>query len=608
LQVTRGEHQRHVNKKWNIHNFPWKEDGLLQSVVSQQMLGATDLRSPTEYLVEKDLRRSREDSSFGEALEKKMSLQGSKNEDRKTSQDDLRTERKTKEARELKDSKDSKDTDRPNENAEIRDKVRKAQDKTAKGRSKAIKEFMDSFESEFQIPPTRLVEAMAQLSDKELVQAPEKTVDSVVSKLGLEDSESEKAAAMYAGLLAQLSQIQQQVPSVPEVALNQGNPQQLMPERMAFAQLQQAAQTSSIEDLNNKFWNQQNMNDSLANSESAGTEMAQLADQKSSIDELPPHLQGQMKESVSPSLLAALAAKKAAMNREGEMPEMSQEKVSLRDEFQQAIQSQGSQASSSKAQDQMNQGFQNQSSSENLMQQNLQNAGFRESLGVDEAATTTGEKLEFQQTLTGAEGLMATPVKGESLNTNFFVNPTAGPNQPNQGSAEQDVNIKEIMNRAQYLVQKGGGELKLKMNPEGLGNIDLKVMLQDGKLNLHMSADTPEAKKVLESSLADLKTSLAAHKLSVENVKVDVVNSTSTDTATQNQTNFNGQNGKDQRQFWNQFNENFGSQGRRESLMEMPNLKGYGSRERSPLNPIETSSDPRARKVEGKGRGLNLVA
>ncbi|MBV2168446.1 MAG: flagellar hook-length control protein FliK, partial [Bdellovibrio sp.] len=112
-----------------------------------------------------------------------------------------------------------------------------------------------------------------------------------------------------------------------------------------------------------------------------------------------------------------------------------------------------------------------------------------------------------------------------------------------------------------------------------------------------------------ESSLAELKTSLAAHKLSMENVKVDVVNSTSADTATQNQTNMNGQNQRDQaRQFWNQFNENFGSQGRRESFTEMPNLKGYGNPRRDPLQPIETASKAGTRSVDGKGSGINLVA
>jgi flagellar hook-length control protein FliK len=152
--------------------------------------------------------------------------------------------------------------------------------------------------------------------------------------------------------------------------------------------------------------------------------------------------------------------------------------------------------------------------------------------------------------------------------------------------------------------------MKVEMTPEGMGTIHLKVMLQDGKVNMQMSADTQEAKKTIESSLAELKTSLAAHKLSVENVKVDVVNSTSTDTATQNQTNMNGQHQRDQqtRQFWNQFNDNFGSQGRQESLMAFQQAnRGYG-KQRDPLQPIETASKASGRTVEGKGSGINLVA
>src|SRR5690606_6377287 len=38
---------------------------------------------------------------------------------------------------------------------------------------------------------------------------------------------------------------------------------------------------------------------------------------------------------------------------------------------------------------------------------------------------------------------------------------------------DNEANIREIMNQAQYLVKKGGGEVNVKMTPEGMGDIQL---------------------------------------------------------------------------------------------------------------------------------------
>jgi flagellar hook-length control protein FliK len=255
--------------------------------------------------------------------------------------------------------------------------------------------------------------------------------------------------------------------------------------------------------------------------------------------------------------------------------------------------------------------FNSQQDSSSMMQQHSQGkmAAKAMTASKEEALGEVLKKADFKSSLSGLEGAQAAPIKGETLRPEMGMPMAAAPaaaGAPTQ--AEHEAAVKQLMNQAQYLIKNGGGEMKVQMTPEGMGTIHLKVMLQDGKVNMQMSADTQEAKKTIESSLAELKTSLAAHKLSMENVKVDVVNSTSTDTATQNQTNMNGQHQRDQqtRQFWNQFNDNFGSQGRQDSLTAFQgNTRGYG-KQRDPLQPIETASA--TRKVEGKGSGLNLVA
>jgi flagellar hook-length control protein FliK len=261
---------------------------------------------------------------------------------------------------------------------------------------------------------------------------------------------------------------------------------------------------------------------------------------------------------------------------------------------------------------------QNSGQGQNFMQQDGQSQSFLKDANeffkgiagqAKEATETVSTKGgEFKHSLNGLEGLQVQPIKGETFRMDAAM-PMAAPGQAGPANpAENEAAVKQLMSQAQYLIKKGGGEMKVEMTPEGMGTVHLKVMMQDGKVNLQMATDTQEAKKTIENSLAELKTSLAAHKLSVENVKIDVVNNVSTDTATQNQPNANnGNGGREQtRQFWNQFNENFGSQGRRESFSDMPGLKSYG-RNRDPLTPIQTASE-RPRAMEGKGSGLNLVA
>ncbi|XGC80426.1 flagellar hook-length control protein FliK [Bdellovibrio bacteriovorus] len=617
---------------------------MLTNIVGPPMGATTDLKSLSEKAQEKGFKGSGSDSAFGKALEDKISSKALPKDTKESAQKEMR----------------QKENERPQPDAKKTEKeVVKPDGKVAKKatvRQQAIQEFMDSFESEFNISPTRLVEAMAQLDNNQLVQSPEVTAQAVIDQLDLPDAEADKAAAMYAALLAQLNQLPQQ-PKQPEMVAGAGViSKENMDLRMAAAQNKQQSMGASVDRLNKNFWmtNQpremqvgmaeaapldnkllQNISideGSMLSEEMIPQEGMELtgmetpevpqapqapAPQGPKLEELPPHLQGQMKSAMPPALLAALAAKKAAeaaASAEGK----GSEEAALMNEFQQAAQApkldkaaplnaQAPQVNGKVAQEFFQQ---NQSQGQSWMQQNSKEFA-QQGLSKGEAATKLTEKAaDFKQSLTGLEGLHGAPIKGETLGLqNATPMAAAAAPQAPVNQAEHDAAVKQIMNQAQYLIKKGGGEMKVEMTPEGMGKIHLKVMLQDGKVNLEMAADTKEAKKAIESSLAELKTSLAAQKLSMENVKVDVVNSTSADTATQNQTNMNGRDQHQQtRQFWNQFNENFGSQGRREGYSEVPNLKGYGAKQRDPLQPVEAASTARTRGVEGKGSGLNLVA
>ena len=79
-------------------------------------------------------------------------------------------------------------------------------------RQKVMHEFMDSVESEFGVPPERIVEAMAQLNDKALLKVPEETATQVISELQLPPEVADKVEARYVNMLAKLSDIDRRRP------------------------------------------------------------------------------------------------------------------------------------------------------------------------------------------------------------------------------------------------------------------------------------------------------------------------------------------------------------------------------------------------------------
>jgi flagellar hook-length control protein FliK len=193
----------------------------------------------------------------------------------------------------------------------------------------------------------------------------------------------------------------------------------------------------------------------------------------------------------------------------------------------------------------------------------------------------------------------------------------AGAQSKAASETEKQTNIQQLMNQAEYMIKKGGGEAKIQMAPEGIGQVHMKLTVLDGKVNLEMSAESKEAKKLLESSMNELKSSLGHHNLTVNHVKVDVGNQLQSDSGRQEAQNQQKQmdmrqdQPKDQaREFWSQFNEGGGFD-RRGTFFDNPAIRAYGgtSRQVEALTPNSSGAMAEKRYAgSGKGRGLNLVA
>jgi flagellar hook-length control protein FliK len=544
--------------------------------------------------------------------------------------------------------------------------------KAALARQKAIAEFMDSFESEFQIPPTRLVQAMAQLPAEELTKNPEETADSVLAQLDLSDEDQDRAKEMYMSLVADLNRIDQSAKNTPKlIAADPGtilNNQ--TKNRFMEAQEKRVLLNKSLDQMNNKFWikpepqalqaqaSMQAMNQEMA-PETPGllrddsfsqNLMANMQDpsmlspdeMQMPVDGKPlpenprrgPDIAGQMEHApksgnILEELKRMVAEQKmqnqqTAQNSSMPMAAMGMQQASVDADGMETmspnVPADGLKNMQVKPDGQMMNadisqavtGMQRQNPQGNFQGEGFSGGG--QGFGQQKEASVkpaSGKAAKaFGLDVTATPDAMPHPSlqKAGNSSMNSQVTPTAAFVPPTK--AESDQNIRQIMNQAQYLIKRGGGEAKVEMSPEGLGRLQMKVMVNDGKVNLQMAAETKEAKQAIENSLSDLKTSLASHKLSVENVKVDVVGATNTHNSAQNSQDNNQQGPRDQgtRQFWEQFQQNFGNSSRQDAMFEMPSVKGYSQKKRDPLQPIEASESAAARKTDNKGNGLNLVA
>lgn len=81
--------------------------------------------------------------------------------------------------------------------------------------------------------------------------------------------------------------------------------------------------------------------------------------------------------------------------------------------------------------------------------------------------------------------------------------------------------MNEILKQAKYLVTQGGGEVSVKMSPEGMGEVHLKVMMENGRMSLEMNTDDKTVEKLIHKNLSELRSSLAEQQIQIEHVTLN---------------------------------------------------------------------------------------
>jgi hypothetical protein len=76
-----------------------------------------------------------------------------------------------------------------------------------------------------------------------------------------------------------------------------------------------------------------------------------------------------------------------------------------------------------------------------------------------------------------------------------------------------------------FSTQNAGGEMRIRLKPENLGELHVRVMTDGTNVGLHIQASDEKAKKILEESLTHLKESMATQNLNLGAVELTVAQS-----------------------------------------------------------------------------------
>ena len=82
--------------------------------------------------------------------------------------------------------------------------------------------------------------------------------------------------------------------------------------------------------------------------------------------------------------------------------------------------------------------------------------------------------------------------------------------------------VRQIVDRARVLKFPDRTEVEIRLKPESLGRVVLKVSMESGRLSARFEVSDPEVRTVIETRMDDLRRDLAEQGLQVQSLAVSV--------------------------------------------------------------------------------------
>ncbi len=93
--------------------------------------------------------------------------------------------------------------------------------------------------------------------------------------------------------------------------------------------------------------------------------------------------------------------------------------------------------------------------------------------------------------------------------------------QPTRRAVEQQQVAQSAVKAMGMALKEGGGEVTMKLAPEALGQVKVKLVVQDAGVDAMFTASTASARQLLEASTDTLRDALEARGLRVDSIVVD---------------------------------------------------------------------------------------
>ncbi len=479
-------------------------------------------------------------------------------------------------------------------------------------RAEAMREFMLVMNREFGVEPEQMVKAYTQLSESELAASPDQTAKKVIQNLGLEPAQIPRAERLYREMLVKTgeSMLQEKLAGATGlVALDI-----ISRREMAAKQLE-----SSISDLNAAFTQPQRP----VLSQNATGVVAKDEANQAYLDRLMMGMAAAGAVGATQAgnpVVAEMAAELQATGVMNQAANSGAARSSANSDLMTEMLKLRSQSATTEISPNLNVESANATG---------ESSGLASGLGLSALAAMAGASGEADQGSAGDDSQSA-ELKSE-FNVSDISRDTSGAELADTlqvkssssekvatavgagamlsaNTSEQRSNGPELMRQAQLLVNQGGGEMKMQLRPEGLGEVHLKVKVENGQVQIQMLTESDSAKKAIEGSLDELRSGLAQSKLHVDAMKIEV----GTDLAKQR---FEQQQQEAQRDQARQMAQNFmgqfreGRQGFHQSLGENRGWREYRpNRIADAPTPDAVVSASASARSASSSRRLDLVA
>ena len=417
-------------------------------------------------------------------------------------------------------------------------------------REHMMHQFMDSMESELGIPPQKIVAAMSSLPTEDQNRPPEQTMGKILSQVSkemdLKPEQVSKAAGLYAKMLketgynatvgggafaagqklAQNDPNQQQMEQkIDQVTDDFMSPSRQRPTPSIESMLSPKSQDPKLpnffpqngQEMGGQRGPQMAQNDGYV----SGSMFPNSKEDGDTLSAIMKELQNPENTSRENGLGLAKETTLAALIAKANSERSSLAKNSLESVNMESLMD-SSEVSGFESLD----GFSQQGFSQQGFESSAQDSFSQGRTDFSELPVDEGFSVEE---------FSSTPFQATRTETQFAPKAVTATSAATALENTEGSSVNDVIQKAQVIARQGGGQVKVQLNSEGLGQVDLKVDVKDGNVNVQMLTDHVEAKKALEGAVSELRTALSTQKLNVEGIKVDVSNDTTSEFRDQNE-------------------------------------------------------------------------